>query len=167
MSKLIVGAALSALSVACTIGYVGQVVEAGRPYADLQGPVFGTRVGVYHTDDLTVPLQEDQQSGQHKVVLYRLPSGAIEHCEGDPDPDVSLIGTAPKAVKSSMMKRLALPKSLIAPEFAPGLEPIPEGEATHQILPGEDEVPDLDALLSTTRKILLMWMVTLCLLHSN
>ena len=152
MSKLIVGAALSALSVACTIGYVGQVVEAGRPYADLQGPVFGTRVGVYHTDDLTVPLREDQQSGQHKVVLYRLPSGAVEHCEGDPDPDVSLIGTVPKAVNSSLKKRLgaapgfsSLPKSLVAPEFTPGLDSIPEGEATDhtgevtdQILPGED-----------------------------
>ena len=77
--------------------------------------------------------------------MYRLPSGAVEHCEGDPDPDVQFIGTVPKAVKSIMMKRLTLPKSLVMPEFASELDPIPEGEASHQVLPGEDEVPDLDA----------------------
>ena len=56
MSRLLHGAALTALAFSSTIGYVGQLVSKGTPYPDLEGPVFGTRVGIYNVDNLEKPL---------------------------------------------------------------------------------------------------------------
>ena len=57
MNKLVHGKALAAMAFSATIGYMAQVVSAGIPYKDLEGPVFGTRVGIYPMETLESKLQ--------------------------------------------------------------------------------------------------------------
>ena len=99
MSRLLHGAALAALAFSSTIGYVGQLVSKGTPYPDLEGPGFGTRVGIYHVDNLEKPfLTDKREEAGHaseipfKVILYKVPSGAIEESNAEDSPTGGMDG---------------------------------------------------------------------------
>ena len=65
VNRIFHGAALASLFVASTfgstIGYAAHAISVNEPYQSLEGPVFGTRVGVYHTDSL--PLAHSCRKG--------------------------------------------------------------------------------------------------------
>ena len=97
VSGLLHGAALTALALSPTIRYVFQMVSIGITYPNLEGPVFGIRVGTSHVNNLGDPLSsaaptdklEGDSSGTgspYKVVLYKLPCGAIEERTFDGHP---------------------------------------------------------------------------------
>ena len=90
VNSIITGKALVLLlGLPLLIGYVGQVVSAETKYRSLEGPVFGTRVGIVQ--------QESQQ-----VILYRCPEGAAESSWDDDD----LIATVPAAVSKAIKRKL-------------------------------------------------------------
>ena len=127
-----------------TIGFAAHVVSAATPYRDLEGPVIGTRVGIYHIQSLDDKLQlstaglvsvvprlsqlssascaedlspqsqlssasqaEDLSAG-YRVILYKLPHGAVEHSNGEdaPSRQSDMVATLPKAEKSALIGAL-------------------------------------------------------------
>ena len=150
VSRLLHGKTLAALALSLTIGYVGQVISNGSSYTNLEGPVFGTRVGVYHVDSLDEKLDlmqtahpasdfrpdgpEHHSISDYKVVLYKLPNGSVEHSTADDfplDPRFEMVCTLPGAVRKQIAKQIAPAKASIYPI----LEEIPEDSP----LPGVSE----------------------------
>ena len=71
MNKLVVGKKLSSTLSVPLIGYVAQIISCGLSYHSLEGPVFGTRIGVYHNTTATtesgfVPLTQDQDDKEKR-----------------------------------------------------------------------------------------------------
>ena len=91
VSRMVHGALLAAMIPSATIGFAAHAVSAGSPYKDLDGPVFGTRVGIYSlgaldhriqgTGNVTDPDLEDAPF--RVVVLYRLHHGVVESSNAD------------------------------------------------------------------------------------
>ena len=75
-NKILHGGALAKIGLALTIGYVAQIVSTGATYKSLEGPVFGTKVGIFDTNK-SISLPDKQ------VIVYKLPCGAVEECERD------------------------------------------------------------------------------------
>jgi len=115
-----------------TIGFAAHVVSASTPYQDLEGPVIGTRVGICHINNLTDKVQlstdglikcddtvspqmqlssastaEDLSDG-YRVILYKLPHGAVEHSNGEDAPSLQrdMVATIPKSEKSALIGAL-------------------------------------------------------------
>ena len=49
------------------VGYAAQVVSLGCTYKNLEGPVFGTRVGIYHSAKLDEPWWNETVSGSSTI----------------------------------------------------------------------------------------------------
>ena len=73
MNKLLQGVMLaSALGSALSSSYVGQVVSSNTTYRDLEGPIFGDRVGIYHASSEHGPWTTDaRRDEEYKMILYK------------------------------------------------------------------------------------------------
>ena len=141
VNRILHGTSLAALAFSLTIGYVAHVVTTGSTYKDLEGPVFGTRVGIYHTEDLHKPWYQVQQDGpidaniipnsKYRLILYQLPAGAVEHSETD---DNEGIPTVPRPIKNGIGRVLQLPASANFPQRISDLPAIPEEPSTPSAL---------------------------------
>ena len=149
VNRLAHGTSLAALAFTLTIGYMAQIVTAGLAYPDLEGPVFGTRVGIYHVDSLSSPVpvressasvrqQNDTEPGASgfRIVLYKLPHGAVEESNVDDnpsDPTFGVVSTVPAGVKSKIAYRLANQTTHVLPVRSAvsdsQMPPIPEDSA--------------------------------------
>jgi len=137
VNRLVHGTALAAMAFSVTIGYMAQVVSAGIAYTDLEGPVFGTRVGIYHLSSLSDRIQVSAHVDNatltpkdfgYRVVLYKLPHGSVEHSTEDDCPNASTIGmvaTVPHRVKAMLAKASDIPKVHTYPVDSE-MAPIPE-----------------------------------------
>ena len=71
VNKLLQGVVLaSALGSALCSNYVGQVVSANTSYRDLEGPIFGDRVGIYHASSEAGPFTKAKKN----VAAPKIPS---------------------------------------------------------------------------------------------
>ena len=133
---------MATLAITFTIGFVAQVISTGSVYKNLEGPIFGTRVGIYHMETLDskpIPAKSSTKD-QHgyRMIVYRLPSGAIEHSQSDDFPSNTshdMVVTLPASVKRSISQTFVLPKSTNLPQLAS----IPEdfSEPSASVLPAE------------------------------
>ena len=112
MSLMVHGAPLAAMIPSATIGFAAHVVSAGSPYKDLEGPVFGTRVGIYSLGALDHRIQgtgnvtdPDLEDAPFRVVLYRLHHGVVESSNADDHPtaDQSMVTTVPHSCKQRLL----------------------------------------------------------------
>jgi hypothetical protein len=106
------GAPLVAMIQTATIGFAAHVVSAGSPYKNLEGPVFGTRVGIYFLGALDHRIQgtgnvtdPDLEDAPFRVVLYRLHHGIVEASNADDNPtaDHSMVTTVPHCLKQPLL----------------------------------------------------------------
>ena len=112
------------------IGYAAQVTSFGTRYRNLEGPVFGMRVGIYHSDSGTQgwkSIGDEKSTKDYRMVVYKLPHGILETTERDDyfmyESDNTLAGSVKKKILKSIDK---LPgfvnKSFAYPEIV-GQEP--------------------------------------------
>ena len=112
VSLMVHGALLANMIPSATIGFAAHVVSAGSPYKDLEGPVFGTRVGIYSLGALDHRIQgtgnvtdPDLEDAPFRVVLYRLHHGIVESSNADDHPtaDQSMVTTVPHCLKQPLL----------------------------------------------------------------
>ena len=123
------------------------MVSAGCTYKNLEGPVFGTRVGIYHTNSLDeslnitdgcnfAPLDQDNNPYDYRVVLSKLPHGAVEHSHVDeylPQGVDEMVATVSRPDKARITQCFNVVESNAFPVTTSrkrGLSPVPE-EATN------------------------------------
>jgi len=170
------------------VGYAAQVISPGTAYRSLEGPVIGTRVGIYESMNIDrgwkpvvanpprqipggenawtgvqgiettsgcavntsvtsnsprqIPGGESGVTNPYRLILYKLPTGAVEQSTTDNDDHIT---TLPRNVRKALEKRLTTegPKhALLAPE----LESVPEDELLD--IPDDPERPDPNEGLS-------------------
>ena len=88
------------------LGYVGQLVTPEASYRSLEGPLFGTRVGIFHSDLVShgwAELGSSVTQSPYKLILYETPIGAAEF-SGELDED--LLVTVPSAVNRAVQRVL-------------------------------------------------------------
>ena len=84
------------MATALTIGFIGHFMAADASI-NLEGPVFGTRIGVVPVESMQDELDpsnnllrfgDTPQScmSDYQLVLYKLPEGAVEHSTADDFP---------------------------------------------------------------------------------
>ena len=95
------------------LGFIGHLVSKGAAYHSLEGPVFGTRIGIYHnvTADISgafICLQQDQYDKEngHYLVLYKVLDWAEDLRNED---EYSILQTVPKAVNKQLQRLLDPP----------------------------------------------------------
>ena len=159
---------------AITLGVVAHVASAGSAIPNLEGPVFGKRVGTYPLHELGhIQFNRENASLESKeaplrVTLYRPPCGAVEHSNAeDHSAPFDSVGTVPSAVKRMLLKAAEMPDVWTLPatdtkafplSTPAGLPPIPEDQPAwnqppvgpsedDQVLPGEEpqDEADMDA----------------------
>ena len=111
MNKLVHGSSLAAMAFSVTIGFMGHLVSAGSVYQDLEGPVFGTRVGIYHLGSMDEKIHIQKAAAtpcpkdKYKLILYKLPCGALEHSQTDDhasDETYHMVSTLSKKEKTAI-----------------------------------------------------------------
>ena len=126
MNTLLQGVMLaSALGSGLSTSHVGQVVSSNTTYHDLEGPIFGDRVGIYHSSSEHGPWSTERPpipSGdeEYKMILYK----AADALDGDIDR--SDVKTLPRKARKDLVKVLAKDQT---PKIYPALDVIPEDEA--------------------------------------
>ena len=107
MNKIVSGNPLGAmLGLPLLLGYVGQLVTPEASYRSLEGPLFGTRVGIYHSDLVShgwTELGSSVIQSPYKLILYETPIGAADF-SGELDED--LLVTVPSAVNKAVQRVL-------------------------------------------------------------
>ena len=90
------------------LGYVGQIVTPYASYRSLEGPLFGTRVGIYYSDLMSLgwtELGSSAMQSSYKLILYETPVGAADFsAESEED----LLVTVPSAVHKAVRRVLGL-----------------------------------------------------------
>ena len=98
MNTLLQGVMLaSALGSALSSSYAGQVVSSNTKYHDLEGPIFGDRVGIYHSSSEHGPWTTEARSDEeYKMILYK----AADTFDVDIDGDII---TLPRKVRRDLV----------------------------------------------------------------
>ena len=129
MNTLLQGVMLaSALNSALSSSYVGQVVSSNTTYRDLEGPIFGDRVGIYHSTSEQGPWTTEALGGDddYKMILYK----ATHSIDADIDSDIK---TLPRKARRDLVKTLAKdPGSKKTEQWKKCLQPV---SYTHLTLP--------------------------------
>ena len=154
---------------ALTFGVMAHVVSANLPAKNLEGPVFGSKLGTYPLQSLdNVQYCREyaracRPDAPFQVTLYQSHFGALENSSAeDQTAPFNSVGTVPSPVKRMLLQAAEAPDawnpataSTVLP--AASLEPIPEEQAAwnsprnvseeDHVLPGEIPVPegDMDA----------------------
>ena len=101
VNKLLQGVVLATtLGSALSSSHVGQLVSSNTSYRDLEGPIFGDRVGIYHSTSEHGPWQKEaSQDGEYRMILYK----AQNTLDAEIDADVL---TLPRKVRKDLAKLL-------------------------------------------------------------
>ena len=97
---------MAMLELPLLLGFVGQLVTPEVSYRNLEGPLFGTRVGIYHSESIEegwAELGSSITQSSYKMILYETPVGAAEFSA---EPDESLIVTVPSQVNKAVRRVL-------------------------------------------------------------
>ena len=88
------------LGSALSSSHVGQVVSIDTPYRDLEGPIFGDRVGIYHAESEHGPWSKaPAHDERYRMVLYKAP----DSLDADLDSDIK---TLPRKARRDLTKIL-------------------------------------------------------------
>jgi len=137
------------------VGYIGQLVTDMTKHRDLEGPVFGNRVGIYVSDSPDGPwkngsIDSDMNSAgasnnsspadEWRLILYQTTDGAhqgsTEDCE-------EIVSTTPRPAVQEITRRIVEPeetKNQTSSSVYP-MESIPEDQEVQQELPAQ-ELPE-------------------------
>jgi len=140
VNYLLHGNALARMALSLTIGFVGQFVTANSAYTNLEGPVFGTKVGIYPVEsefDKLDPSNNLLRHGEtpqscmadYQLVLYKLPEGAVEHSNADDfplDDQYEMVSTVPGSVKKQILQQYRPQHVRFSQCFPIELDTIPE-----------------------------------------
>ncbi len=110
------------------VGYVAQLISPGIAYKSLEGPLLGTRVGIYQSHCIDHSWQSVfanasadtsaesphripcggtvEDDSAYRLILYKTPAGSVEQSCTDDEDDVS---TLPRDTRRALEKKL-LPK---------------------------------------------------------
>ena len=107
---------------AMPLGVIAHVALAGSTIPNLEGPVFGKRVGTYPLHELG-KIQfnrenaiRESKGAPFRLSLYRPPCGAVEHSNAeDHSAPFESVGTEPSAVKRLLLKVAQVPDAWMPP----------------------------------------------------